>query len=171
MNKSTKWILIALAVSLAINVFVIGFALGKRVIGPRGNPPLAASPSTGGLNVRTLGRYLSPEEQQEARQLLSKNREYLREKGKQLRQSERQIRSLLTADTVDIQALETAVAAHEGLMRDLHLTMRSEILMFAATLDYDTRQNIAKDLFRRPDRRGPRSPGGRDRRPPPPGGF
>ncbi len=171
MSKSTKWVVVALALSLAVNVFVIGFALGKRVIGPRGNPPVAGGPSTGGLNVRSLGKYLSPEQRQEARRLLAQNQDYLRQKGRQLRQSERRIRALLTEQSVDMEELATAVAEHETLMRDLHLTMRTEILMFAATLDYDTRQKIAEDLFRRPPRRGPGGPGPRNRRPPPPGGF
>lgn len=168
MSKSTKWVVVVLALSLALNVFVIGFALGKRVIGPKNNPPTASGPSTGGLNVRSLGKYLTPEERREARRLLAQNQDYLRERGRQLRQSERKIRELLTEQSVDMEELAAVVAEHESLMRDLHLTMRTEILMFAATLDHETRQKIAADLFRRPARRGP---GARNRRQPPPGGF
>lgn len=171
MSKSTKWMVVVLALSLAVNVFVIGFALGKRVIGPRNNPPAASGPSTGGLNVRSLGKYLTPEERREARRLLAQNQDYLREKGRQLRQSERKIRELLTQQSVDMDELAAVVAEHESLMRDLHLTMRTEILMFAATLDFETRQKIAADLFRRPARRGRAGTGARNRQPPPPGGF
>lgn len=174
MSKSMKWILAALALSLAINVFVVGFAIGKKVVGSHSR--LSGGPPTGGLNMRTLGRYLSEEEQRAARRLLGENRDYLREKGSLLRKNERQIRKVLMAETVDMQELNTLIEDHEVLMRDTHLTMRKVILEFVASLDVETRRAVAQDLFRR------RGPGKEHRpgppckecdfdRPPPPGGF
>lgn len=172
MNKSTKWLVLVLALSLAINVFVIGFALGKRVFGPSMQGPVtAAGPSTGGLNVRSLGKYLSQEQRQEARQVLAQNEGYLRQTARELRANERRVKELLTAETVDMDQLRAAIADHENLMRNLHLTMRTEILLFAATLDQETRQEIAKDLFKRPPRRGPQKRRFGNRPPPPPDAF
>lgn len=176
MSKSTKWIVAALALSLAINVFVIGFAIGKRVVGPRVNQteggPRPGDISSGGLNVRALGQYLSEQEKRAARRLLAENRDFLRENGRKLRQNEQQIRELLMAEEVDIETLSARIAEHEVLMRDTHLTMRRVILEFVATLDADTRRAVAADLFRRSPRHGP---GGQKRRlrnrPPPPDAF
>lgn len=175
MSKSTKWIVAALALSLAVNLFVIGFAIGKRVVGPRVNQmeggPRPGDISSGGLNVRALGRYLSEEEKRAAGRLLAENRDFLRQNGRKLRQNEKQIRELLMAEEVDIETLSVRIAEHEVLMRDTHLTMRRVILEFVATLDADTRRAVASDLFRRP-RRGPDGPPRwRHGRPPPPDAF
>ncbi len=175
MSKSTKWIVAALALSLAVNVFSIGFAIGKRVVGPRVNQmeggPRPGDISSGGLNVRALGQYLSEEEKRAAGRLLADNRDFLRQNGRKLRQNEKQIRELLMAEEVDMETLSARIAEHEVLMRDTHLTMRRVILEFVATLDADTRRAVAADLFRRSHRGPDGPPRRRHNRPPPPDAF
>ncbi len=179
MSKAMKWIVAALALSLAVNVFVIGIAIGKRVSGPGVNH--GGSPPGGGLNMRALGRYLSEEERLAARTLLENNRDSLRARSRQQRQNEQRIRALLMAETVDMQELEGLLRDHEEFVRDADLSIRRIVLEFVATLDVETRRAVAEDLFRRsrsrthdgppPRRKDRRGVDGPDRRPPPTGGF
>jgi len=177
MSKSMKWIVGALALSLATNVFFIGFAIGKRVLGP-GGQQMSGPPPDAGLNVRSLNQYLSQEEKTAARELLAENRRTLREKAKQIRRNEREIRRLLVAETIDSDQLSKLLDSHAKLMSETRLTTRRLVLEFVATLDVETRRAVAEDLFKPPRRRPgvgrpPRAPGspdgepGFDRSPPP----
>ncbi len=180
MSKSMKWIVAGLTLSLAANVFFVGFAIGKRVLGPS-RQQLSGPPSDAGLNVRSLNQYLSQEEKTAARELLAENRRTLREKTSQIRRNERQIRDLLVADTVDSVQLSGLLDSHEKLMSETRLTTRRLVLEFVATLDVETRRAVAEDLFKPPRRRPgggrpPRGSGSRDGepgsdRPPPPDEF
>lgn len=189
MSKSTKWVIAGLALSLSFNILVVGFFLGKSVVAPRMNEGFSAGPggpggpppgdvSSGGVNVRTLGQYLSADEKRVARQLLTENRDFLRQKGRLLRQNEHQIRELLKAEIVDTETLALKIEEHQALMRDTNLTMRKVLLEFVATLDLETRRAVAEDLFRRPRLSGDgtprrfrnrRLPPNGERRPPPDG--
>lgn len=173
MSKAMKWIIAALALSIAVNIFVVGFAIGKRVIGPPSGREAGAPPG-GGLNMRSLGRYLSHEERRAARELLAENRNIMRAKGKEIRQNERAIRQILMAETVDVEGLAAHIDRQQMLIRDTQLTMQRALLEFVATLDVETRRKVAKDLFRHPRRSGVAGPPGDRRAPgeaglPPPG--
>ena len=159
MSKSMKWIVAGLALSLAANVFFIGFGLGKRVLGPN-REQVSGPPPDAGLNVRSLNKYLSEEEKTAARDLLTENRQKLREKSKQIHQNERLIRGLLTADTVDPNKLSALLDSHEKLMSETRSTTRRLVLEFVAKLDVETRRAVAEDLFK-PHRRRPLNGGGR----------
>ena len=159
MSRTMKWVVAGLALSLAVNVFFIGFAIGKRVLGPRmeraGGPPPDA-----GLNMRALGQYLSQDDKDSAQKLLRDNRRLLREKSGQIRQNQREIRDLLTAETVDSDQLTRLLDQHDKLVSDTHLRTRRLVLEFVSTLDVDTRRTLSKDLFK-PRRRPPHNGGDR----------
>jgi len=162
MSKSMKWIVAGLALSLAANVFFIGFTVGKRVFGSD-TARVAGPPPDGGLNMRALGQYLSADDKEAAQKLLMDNRRLLREKAVQMRQNQRQIRDLLTAETIDFNQLTQLLDQHDKLVSETHMHTRRLVLEFVATLDVETRRSLAKDLFKK---RRPPSGGGdrRDRR-------
>lgn len=163
MSKPMKWIIAGLVLSLATNVFFIGFAIGKRVLGP-GAVRTGAPPPDAGLNMRALGQYLSASDKEAARSLLEDNRRLLREKSGQMRQNQRQIRDLLTAEVIDSEQLTQLLDQHDKLVSETHLHTRRLVLEFVATLDVETRRSLAKDLFKQ--RRRPQPDGDRrDRRP------
>ena len=184
MSKSMKWVVAALALSLAVNVFVIGVAIGKRIVsGPASSNVQTlkpVGPGMRGMNLRALGEYLSDEEKQQARQILLDHRGFLRDNGRRIHHIEQDIRELISAETVDVDLLYAKIAELEISKHDINVKAQSELLGFVATLDMETRQVIAKDLFRRhrpgdgprgPHFRGRRSPRGDRDRPPPPDGF
>ena len=184
MSKSMKWIVAVLALSLAVNVFVIGIAIGKRIVTGPDNAGVQTlkpvGPGTRGMNLRALGNYLSEEERQQARQILLDHRDFLRENGRRIHRIEQDIRDLISADMVDVDLLYAKVAELESLKQNTNVKAQSELLGFVATLDAETRQEIAKDLFRRhrpgegPPRhrfRDRRPPRGERGHPPPPDGF
>lgn len=160
MSKSMKWIVAGLVLSLAANVFFIGFTVGKRVFGPD-TARVAGPPPDGGLNMRALGQYLSADDKEAAQKLLGDNRRLLREKSVQVRQNQRQIRNVLTAEIIDSSQLSQLLDQHDKLVSETHMHTRRLVLEFVATLDVETRRNLAKDLFKQ--RRRP-PPGGGDRR-------
>ncbi|NVJ99543.1 MAG: periplasmic heavy metal sensor [Alphaproteobacteria bacterium] len=156
MNSKTKWLLLILGLSMAINVFVLGMTLGrefKPVHGPMGGPRELAE-----FNLRRLASYLPEDQQSELRAILGKHRENLRGQFRAMREREEKIRALLFAETVDLEALEALLEAQEEGMNALKAPVRSIILDVVAKLDQETRQKLAMDLFERSKRprRGPR---------------
>jgi len=179
MSKSMKWIVAGLVLSLATNVFFIGFSIGKRVLG-HDSSRSAGPPPDAGLNMRALGQYLSTDEKKSVRKILRDNRRLLREKSGLIRRNQRQIRELLTSETVKSSELIQLLDQHDSLVSETHRHTRRLVLEFVATLDHETRRAVAEDLFkprRRPpqnggDRRSRRRDGSRDGdRPPPPDDF
>lgn len=148
MSKSMKWLIAALALSLAFNVFIVGVSIGKRAADRGMHRPDAGWP--GSFNTHALGRYLTPEQQDEARALLKENRKELRERTGALRRNERKIKALIVAEEVDKQELAALIDEHEALMAGTHIAMRRLILEFVAGLDVETRRAVADDLFRKP---------------------
>lgn len=164
MTKTMKWIVAGLVLSLAANVFFIGFAIGKRVLGPESGRA-SGPPPEAGLNMRALGQYLSAEDKEAAQRLLGENRRLLRAKGGQMRQNQRDTLTVLTEETIDSAALSRLLDQHDTLVSETHQRTRRLVLEFIATLDVETRRSLAKDLFKK-KRRGPPPRGGdrRDRR-------
>lgn len=151
MNGKTKWILIALATSLAVNVFAVGIFIGREFRaekGMRGGPREHIE-----FNMRRLATYLPEENQGELKAILKDHRRNLRGHFRDMREREDQIKALLVAPEVDMQALEQALEAHEMGMMALKAPLRSIILDVVARLDQETRQALAKDLF---DKKGKR---------------
>lgn len=162
MNKQTKWIIVALALSIAGNIFMVGLSLGKNLIGVKqnGRPPHAE-----GLNARALGQYLSDDERAAMRNLLQGERRAIGRSMRRLRQNEEDIRAVFRAEKIDRQKLESLIAEHETLVMGSRAQLQRKLFDFMATLAPETRRALADDLFKPPHRRGRREDG---RRPPPP---
>ncbi len=174
MTGKLKWILVLLAASLAVNLFIGGVILGRQFRGddgPKGGPRERVE-----FNLRRLASYLPESEQDALRGILQEHRRNLRGHFRDMRQSEQRIKDLLGAEAVDLPALEAALEAHQAKAEELKAPLRDIILNVVAKLDQETRQALVEDLFERrgpgPEGRPPRRPGmggfPRDRRPPPP---
>jgi len=174
MTGKMKWILVLLAASLAVNLFIGGVILGRQFRaedGPRGAPRERVE-----FNLRRLAAYLPESEQDALREILQDHRRSLRTHFRDMRQSEQRIKDLLGAESVDLPALEAALESHQAKAEELKAPLRDIILNVVAKLDQETRKALAEDLF---ERRGP-GPEGRPlrrpgmggppdgRRPPPP---
>lgn len=188
MAFKVKWIHGVLAVSVAANLFVGGYFLGKELAPERrhkGKP----SYSQDIFNMRKLAGYLPDEKREAIRALISEHRRGLRENFRAVRHIEERIRLILMAETVDKAALRSALDELEAKTRSLHGPMRGVILDVVADLDFETRQKLGRDIYQRrmkwrkkhrdDDRKGPPpgehgdqrfegGPGGPGMPPPPP---
>ena len=100
----TRWLVVALAVSLALNIAVLGFAIGTA----SGGIPRLARPSfdpTAGIG--RLLRFL-PEERREAVVDRAARRQ-VRESLRQLRAAQRDVTDALAREPFDANALNTAL--------------------------------------------------------------
>lgn len=164
MTRQTKWVVAALALSIAINIFMVGLSIGKNVIGGRFERPPGQAP---GINARALGQYLSADERRVMRALLDSARPEIGRKSAILRQNEEAIRKALRAEEVDIENLRALIDQHEALVMDTRTSVQRKLFEFMATLAPETRRAFADELFKAPPRR--ERGGDREgmRRPPP----
>lgn len=167
---SRKGLIIALLVSLAVNLFVIGGVAGMALMEFRmlgGPPPGPPRPPTFAM-AEDISATLAPEHREA---WMTTMREAASNAGPRLRQSHdirREAWGKLAADPVSAQA----VLAELGQARDLEGQARSDIdrtvVTFAASLPADERKRLADKLAH--SRFGPRmfSRGGPgpDRQPP-----
>lgn len=153
MSSKMKWILGILGVSLALNVFALGLYIGKgaRAILPHRE---RAAPPPPAFNFKRLERNLPKEERKKVRALLGEQRQDLRERHRKLRATEQEIKEIILADTVDMEALERALKEHSARAQEMHEPMRWVLLQMVAQLDVEARKKIVEDMFR----------GGRDKR-------
>ncbi len=167
MAFKVKWIHGALAVSVAANLFVGGYLLGKELAPERhhkGKPPYSKDI----FSMRKLAGYLPDEKREELRALISDHRKDLRDNFREVRRLEERVRFILMAETVDKTALSNALDELETKTRSLHGPIRGILLDIVADLDYETRQKLGRDIYQRRkawrmERRGD------DRMDPPPG--
>ena len=105
----SRWITalsIALFVSLALNVFVAGWAVGHG-FGPRGGP---GGPDEAGLRIgieRVL-RVLPAEDRQVVRGLFEERRPLIRQQFEALREARKKVADVLRAEPFDQAAFEQA---------------------------------------------------------------
>ncbi|WP_417459444.1 periplasmic heavy metal sensor [Kordiimonas sp.] len=183
MAFKVKWIHGVLAVSVAANLFVGGYLLGKE-LAPERHHKGKSHYSKDIFSMRKLAGYLPDEKREELRALMSDHRKGLRENFRAVRDIEERVRAILMAETVDKDALKSALDELEAKTRSLHGPLRGILLDIVADLDFETRQKLGQDIYQRrmkwrmkrgeDDRRGP-PPGERDgekfedgRMPPPP---
>ncbi len=181
MTKGMKWLIAALALSLAVNIFVVGVTIGKKVSdhpggggirGPRGGGP--------SFNLRNMVRVLPPEAQEQVKDMMREERRKLRGNYEARRAANREIIEIITAEDVDVEALSRAIDKVTDNTTALAAPIHRVMLEIVPTLSVEERREFAEKLQERrkrfrgdwgPDGRldhgSDRGPDGR-RRPPPP---
>ncbi|WP_020398527.1 periplasmic heavy metal sensor [Kordiimonas gwangyangensis] len=175
MAFKVTWVHGLLAASLAANIFVGGYLLGKEI---RPDRPHREHRMGGGkelFSMRRLAAYLPEEKREELKELMEGHRNDLRGNFQGIRESEEKVRAILLAETVDKNALRAALTDLEAKTRMLHGPLKAILLDIVADLDLETRQKLAEDMYKRRKWRMKREGFGRDDDdmppPPPPGGF
>ena len=146
MNRNTKWVVAALALSLAVNIFMVGLSFGKNIISTKNQH--VETHRGGGLNARALGRYLSEDERRTMRDILNNERRQIRQNLTRLRHNEEAIRNVLSAPVVDQKKLNSLIDEHEMLVTDSRSSVQRKIFAYIANLSPETRAAIAVDLFK-----------------------
>jgi len=153
MATKIKWLMVFLALSLAVNIFIGGVMLGKEF---RPTPSRDHGRAAIGFNIKRFQAYLTKAEKRKIREILADQRQDLADHYHAIREGETLIKSLISAKEVDRAALLEALENHAALMRQIHAPLQRVIMEVMAELDQETRQKIAKDMFRRDHRRSVR---------------
>jgi len=163
MAKNSKWLVPTLGLSLAVNLFVAGLMLGKSF---NDAPPRPEGRPRIDFDMQRFGQHLNQNERRKIRNILKEERGALSERYQSVRQSEEQIKSLISAPQVDRQALLQALKDHGILMQQLHAPMQRVMMEVVAELSQETRQKMAGDMFKSDFRRRMGDEGKRFRRKP-----
>ena len=139
-----RGLLIALIVSLAVNLFVLGGLAGAVMMGWGGRKP----PPGGPPRLAAAGAALDPTQREAWQAAIRQAAQASGSKVQEARQLRREAWRGLSDDTIDAQAM----LAQLNRSRTLELQARSEmdraVVGFAATLTADDRRKLAEALSR-----------------------
>ncbi|MFO1015719.1 MAG: periplasmic heavy metal sensor [Caulobacteraceae bacterium] len=166
---SNRWLIIGLVVSAAINVFLIGTAVGVLVLGARfaqAGPNTAPRP---GQEIIRAAAVLPPEQAQKIRQALRREAVEVQPQVRASRQARRQAWLNGASEPFDAAAVKAALA--QARERDIATRARieNEVVDLAADLTPEQRRAYFRAIARPPPppgfwrRRGLMGPPGMDR--------
>ncbi len=145
MLGKTKFLLILLGLSLALNVFFVGHYIGGKTgmkkVRFDGKPSFA-------FNMRRIGSYLTDEQKVAVRELLHSKRPILNSGFRDMKKTEAQIKALVAAETVDKEALEALLDERLKKMAVVHEPLKMMMLEFIPSLDWETRKKISEEMFK-----------------------
>ena len=151
---SRRGLLIALLVSLAVNLFVLGGLSGAALMGlwrPHDGPP------PGPARLAAVGESLAAPQRQAWDAVVRQTIETSGPKLRQARALRRQGWQALTSEPADPQAALAALNQSRALELQARGAMDQAVVNFAATLPADQRRALAQAL----SRAHPHPPGGR----------
>jgi uncharacterized membrane protein len=146
---SRRGLLIALIVSLAVNVFVLGGLVGVALIGLPGRGP----PPPGPPRLLALGETLTPAQRDAWKATIRQTAATGGPKLMRARQMRREAWRALTTDPVNPQAALAALDQARTLEFQARSEMDRAVVGFAATLPLDERRKLGEALVK--SRRGP----------------
>lgn len=146
--RSKRWVKIALAVSLALNLGVIGLISGAVLGsgGPRGGGD--GSPALRALGLGPFERALTREDRDELRGRIEATGVELREERRAIGRSLRAVEEALRADPFDRASVEAAFERSRGLVVSLQETGHTALLDQIETMSTDERADLADGLAR-----------------------
>lgn len=135
-----RWLLIALGLSVVLNLIIGGYVVGRVLHGPS---------SFGGphYGLHKMTRDLSEDGRDLARDVMREHFHPLKSEIRETRQTRRDIEELLSAETVDMVALESALDRLDAQNRVIHKTIRAAIVDLIQRLPPEERRKLhfAKD--------------------------
>ena len=138
-----RWTGIALAVSLLLNLFLIGVLVGGRLAwGPVGG----FDPASGPGFVPQMMRSLPPEARAVALDVFGDRRAMVRDRLADMRRTHRATYEALTAEPFDPAALTAALADLRSQVDGLQLSVHQALVDVASQLDAEDRRAMAETL-------------------------
>lgn len=155
-QRTRRWVKIALAVSLALNLAVIGMvagtALGAGGTGARGGEHQALR----ALGLSPFVRALPRPHRDAVRRRIETSGVNLREERRAIGRSLRAVEAALRAEPFDRAAVEAAFARSRGVVASLHEIGHGALLDQIETMDAAERAALADGLARAMRRGGAR---------------
>ena len=147
MNKA-RWLTVALVLSLAINLMIVGVFIGR---GMSGRPPPGSMPTNFGWMIR----HLDDQNRQELRGNLEEHATLVQPIRREMRDAQRTFNRLLIQPELDEMALSASLQKLRTASDQYQTEMHAMMLQIVTQLDEQKRRKIASSL-----RRGPGRPGG-----------
>lgn len=155
---SNRWIVIALTASLAINVFLAGMFIGRRMVvpppplGPAAQQPAAWRPGDRTLPpmIDRIAEGLSPQYRSIFKSAMDKHRPDIVATGAALRDARGKVREMLSAENFDRDGTAAAMAQLQERESKFRQSLQSALLDAAADLPPEGRRQMIN-----PPRRAP----------------
>lgn len=162
MEPITKRLAIALAISLSLNLFCLGFGVAKRMHGGHMGPPMMFGPH--GFMQRAGLR----DDDRKLRDILEKNRNRLHAQHSALMDARQDVRRAISADPLDDKQLDAALAQLRARSGEIQDQMHAALSQMAHALDAEQRKRLASAPWLLGPGEGPPPPLGPDGEPLPP---
>jgi uncharacterized membrane protein len=156
---SSKWIAIALTASLAINVFLGGMFVGRRMVVPPPPPLGPASPAAQNWRpgdrtmppfIERMAERMAPKDRDIFNTAMERHRPEITAAGMALRSARVKLREILDAETFDHAAAEAAMTDLRDKNGEFQRTLQTALLEAADGLSLDGRREITNSPGRRP---------------------
>lgn len=155
-----NWVKIALAVSVAVNLFIAGIAIGAMGQHHRKGAERRQGPGPGNPMMRLTDR-LPPDKQEAFRQVMRQSMEANRANAETSRAAREQLISVFSAEIFDAAAASQALAAVRNAETAGRTSMEATMVEFAKGLNPEERKALAQNLGRPFGGRGGRGGGRR----------
>lgn len=147
--KNNRWLILALLISLGINLLVAGVVIGRNIDGPH--------------PARMHFEWLMNEVDEETRHKLRKNMheqmKASREERRALRQAQKSLHQAIIAEPFDEQTLKSAMTEVRAASAELQQTMHEHMAENLKTLSPEERLKVFRVLSHAERRlHGPRGP-------------
>ncbi|SME91823.1 protein refolding chaperone Spy/CpxP family [Tistlia consotensis] len=163
MSRSQKLLALALAVSVAINLFVAGAVVSRHFFGP--------PPHGDWASKKEAVEVLPEAERKRIEQIWESGRDTVRQDFRAMRAARQRYREILTAETFDPAAAQAVLDQLYAKRAEVRETMEQKIMAIATSLPADQRQAYFKAFFAgeaRRDKEWAKHDRDDDDRPPPP---
>ena len=141
MTKTTKRLVIALAASVAVNLFLGGFLTSRAFIHRRGEHLAEPGPFLGPRGL--LGPRGMANATPEVKKVLEQHREGLREHRRRMHEARRGVAEALTTEPFERARLEQALAGARSATDASQAAMHAALLEVAATVGPEERRELA----------------------------
>ena len=147
MSKVTRRLVWGLALSVGLNLFVLGYLVAKGTRGPLGEDRRGARARGGAPPMFSAPELLGSVQTPGVRGLQKRFRQELRGERKALRRARKRVRKALSEEPLDevalVEALQVLRSRTQGTQTKLHDTL----VDFARTLTFEQRERLANSQF------------------------
>ncbi len=140
MDRTTRRLVVALCVSLGLNLFGAGFVVARRVLQHRHGEQHGAMLGPRGFLGRAGLRDAGPNLQR----IVGAKRDQLRAQRAGLRAARDEVRAALVQEPFDRAKLEAALAKLRAETTQMQATMHQTLVELAASLDAPQRKHLAQ---------------------------
>lgn len=165
MNKVTRRLVIALAVSAALNISLAGFVTARLLLGgrPRYGPPVheagprspTVAPPRSGHRIREAGprgrrsAFRAKRDPDPMRRLMREHEKQFRPQTKTLRDARQRVAQALQAEPFDTASLKIALADLRQATNESQLAIHQALVEVAGSLTLQQRRKLSKSRLLR----------------------